>query len=49
MEHARALLLDTDRPVGDIAWEDGYSHVAHFSTAFKKQYGVSPSHFRRVS
>lgn len=49
MAHARALLLDTDRLVGDIAREVGYSHPAHFSTAFKKEHGVSPSRFRRMS
>lgn len=46
MEHARALLLDTNRLIGDIAQEVGYSHPAHFSTAFKKTFGVSPSSFR---
>lgn len=45
MEHARTLLLDTDRLVGDIAREVGHSHPAHFSTAFKKTFGQSPSAF----
>ncbi len=49
MARARALLLDTDRPVGDIAREVGYSHTAHFSTAFKKKHGLSPSNFRKAS
>lgn len=47
LAHARALLLDTDRTVGEIAREVGYGHPAHFSTAFKKKYGVSPSTLRR--
>jgi AraC-like DNA-binding protein len=46
LEHARALLLDTDRAVGEIAREVGYRHPAHFSTAFKKKYGVPPSSLR---
>lgn len=45
--HARALLLDTDRPIGEIAREVGYGHPSHFSTAFKKKYGVPPSALRR--
>lgn len=47
MDHARTLLLDTDRLVGDIAREVGYNHPANFSAAFKKQHGVSPSTFRK--
>lgn len=47
MEYARALILDTDRPIGAIAHEIGYSHPAHFSTAFKKRFGCSPSSLRR--
>jgi AraC-like DNA-binding protein len=47
LAHARALLLDTDRPIGEIAREVGYAHPAHFSTAFKKKYGVPPSSLRR--
>lgn len=47
LEHARTQLLDTDRPIGEIAGEVGYSHPSHFSTAFKKKYGVSPSAMRR--
>ncbi|HET6567961.1 MAG TPA: AraC family transcriptional regulator [Rhodothermales bacterium] len=46
MEHARALLLDTDRLVADIAEEVGYAHGSHFSTAFKRVFGISPNQLR---
>jgi AraC-like DNA-binding protein len=36
LAYARALLLDTDRAIGEIAREVGYSHAANFRTAFKK-------------
>jgi AraC-like DNA-binding protein len=47
LEHARVLILDTDRPLAEIAREVGYTHPSHFSTAFKKKYGDSPSSLRR--
>jgi len=41
--NAKASLSDPNRSVTDIACELGYSSVQHFSTAFKKKFGVSPS------
>ncbi|WP_234945167.1 helix-turn-helix transcriptional regulator [Anaeromyxobacter sp. Fw109-5] len=46
LEVARALLLDSDKPIKAIAADVGYSHVAHFSVAFKRRYGVPPSALR---
>ena len=48
LEYARLLLLETVWPIGEVAREVGYSHGSHFSTAFKKKYGVSPSSLRRA-
>jgi AraC-like DNA-binding protein len=45
-EIARTLLLDTRLSIKEIAARIGYSDVAHFSIAFKRDQGVSPSVFR---
>jgi len=42
LETAKNDLLNTDKSVTEIAGELGYSSLQHFSTAFKKKFGVSP-------
>ncbi|MEN7548770.1 AraC family transcriptional regulator [Rapidithrix thailandica] len=44
---ARQFLLDTDRPVCEIAAMIGYSHQQHFSVAFKRKYGIAPIEIRK--
>jgi len=46
MEHAAALLRDTSLNVGEVALQVGYSHLNHFSAAFKKHFGLSPKHWK---
>lgn len=46
MTRAAALLLETDRPVGEIALDTGYGDPAHFTRAFKRHHGEAPSTFR---
>ncbi len=43
MEHARQLLLDEAMLVTEVARTVGYKNPNHFSAAFKKHYGISPS------
>jgi AraC-like DNA-binding protein len=47
MERAAIMLLDTNKPVSEIALDSGYSAIGNFSNAFKKHYRVSPIQFRR--
>ena len=46
MRLAQKLLLGTDKSAKEIAYETGYNSPQHFSTAFKKEYGVSPNSMR---
>lgn len=46
MSLAKKLLLGTDKSAKEIAYETGYNSPQHFSTAFKKEYGVSPNNIR---
>ena len=42
LDHAKALLESGDTSVSQAAYSCGY-HPAHFSTEFRKRFGVSPS------
>jgi AraC-like DNA-binding protein len=43
MEFARKLLMDRKQQIAEISEFLGYSHQNHFSAAFKKYFGISPS------
>lgn len=42
MESARELLENTDTTVGLAASMVGYTNMSHFSTAFRKHFGINP-------
>lgn len=46
VEHARDLLLYSDRPIIEIAVLAGFTSTSHFSTAFRRVTGVCPSEQR---
>lgn len=46
LEQARHMVREGERSFTDIADELGYSSVQHFSSAFRKKFGVSPSHLK---
>lgn len=47
MEHARKLLREEGLLVTEVSRSIGYKNPNHFSTAFKKRFGVQPSAFAR--
>jgi AraC-like DNA-binding protein len=47
LDKAKDDLLTGKKPVKEIAFELGYSSVQHFSTAFKRKFGVSPGKGRK--
>ena len=47
MNMARQLILDTDKTIFEVAIACGYGYASHFTTAFKRKYGVSPKEFRK--
>jgi AraC-like DNA-binding protein len=49
MEHAQRRLLSGNESVTEIAFACGYENPAHFATAFRRAFGVSPRVFRRMS
>jgi AraC-like DNA-binding protein len=46
LAHCYADLVNTDDPVGDIAKRWGFLSPPHFSRAFSREYGISPSRLR---
>jgi AraC family transcriptional regulator, transcriptional activator of the genes for pyochelin and ferripyochelin receptors len=44
---AKSELLTDQKTATEIAFDLGYSSLQHFSTAFKKKYGVSPTELAR--
>lgn len=47
MKKAQRLLLDSHLSIQEIAFEVGYENCAHFSTAYKRQFDLSPSRQRK--
>lgn len=47
LQHARALLVETDRPLASIAAATGFAYLSHFSKAFRRAYGEAPRRYRQ--
>lgn len=47
MAHAATLLLTTDRPVKEIAFECGYADINYFGKCFKAHHGLTPTAYRK--
>ena len=48
LEKARALLFSSQRSLAEIGLSCGFSSGAHFSTAYRNQYGLTPSEDRSL-
>jgi transcriptional regulator GlxA family with amidase domain len=46
-EHARILLLTTDRPITEIAFAAGFQSISQFNRIFRAMHGSSPQDLRR--
>ena len=42
LQRARRLLRESDHPAGEIALLTGFSSAAHFSTAYRNHFGMTP-------
>lgn len=47
MDHSAHLLSESNMNIEEIALDSGFATVSGFSTSFRKQYGVSPSNYRK--
>jgi AraC family transcriptional regulator len=48
VERAQQYLAESDTPLAEIAFRVGYSDQSHFTTAFKRLTGLTPSQFRKL-
>jgi AraC-like DNA-binding protein len=48
IERVKELLIYDELSLSEIAFQLGYSSVAHLSSQFKKITGLTPSHFKQV-
>lgn len=48
IERVKELLVYDELSLSEIAWQLGYSSVAHLSAQFKKVTGLTPSYFKRM-
>jgi len=48
IERAKELLVYNELTLNEIAWQLGYSSVAHLSAQFKKVTGLTPTHFKTL-
>lgn len=46
IERAKALLTNTDLPVGVVAQEVGFASPSHFAQQFRRLVGTAPRFFR---
>lgn len=46
IEESKKRLLETDLPLGDIAYGCGFEDQSYFTKVFKKKTGIAPSRFR---
>lgn len=47
MQHAKELILNSNKPIKEIASLIGYPRTTNFITAFRRQFGVTPGSLRR--
>lgn len=47
LEDARNLLLNTDIPITEIAFDVGFNDTSYFIYLFKKKFGISPLKYRK--
>jgi AraC-like DNA-binding protein len=48
IERVKELLVYDELTLNEIAFQMGYSSVAHLSNQFKKVTGLTPSHFKKI-
>lgn len=48
VQHARALLEQTEKPCADIAYESGFNDQSYFIKHFKRITGITPARYRRT-
>lgn len=48
LDYAANLLIHTDRPVVDVAFDAGFGNLSHFYHLFKRRFELPPARYRRA-
>jgi DNA-binding response OmpR family regulator/two-component sensor histidine kinase len=48
LNKAKKMLTNVDKPVAEVADACGFYDTSYFSRVFKKEFGVSPSHYQKL-
>ncbi|QNL48308.1 AraC family transcriptional regulator [Olivibacter sp. SDN3] len=48
LNYATNQLIQTNKPIAEIAFDSGFSDVSHFYRSFKKKTGISPLSYRKT-
>ena len=48
MNMARRVLKETSKSIAAVAEHAGYEHQSHFTTAFKRKFGITPMTYRKT-
>lgn len=48
IEEAKKMLITTDAPIKQIAWDLGKSYESNFIAFFNREKGMSPTRYRRI-
>ena len=48
LRHALALVLDTERPLAEVAAATGFANQGHLGNRFRRRFGTSPGRARRT-
>ena len=46
LKRAKTLIETTQKSIGEIAFENGFGNLSHFSRVFKNKYGITPTECR---
>ncbi len=47
LQKASGMLLNTEKNIGEIAFDSGFRDVSYFTKAFREQYGCTPGAYRQ--
>ena len=48
VDHAKQLLVESNKGILSVAMESGFNSIAHFHRVFKKQTKMTPHYYRRI-
>jgi transcriptional regulator GlxA family with amidase domain len=48
ISHASNVLVETDKPISEVALDAGYADQSSFTRQFRRSTGLAPSEYRKL-